>query len=328
MSDSENKRFLLTVAIPTYNRPKELDRLLSALVPQITPEVEVCIQDDGTNDETQTLVFKHFKGKEDNLIYVRGKKLGVDNAILLTIEHARGEYVWTFGDDDLMAPGAIEKVTSIVKKYPDITFVWVNFQAAHINKPVVDLGGDRFFRDRNEFLTSVNNRIGLLSTLILKKSEAMSAMPLAKENISSWWSLIILALEVLSKKGRFYFLQGPYITAYPTPEAELKAFGFHDLGFQGFGVNFYNAFELFRGKFDRKAVRRVLKLNFGSVWRGVIMGELRGAETTRGKVLKMIKLYWSYPECWIAAPLFLMPKPVLSFLYRAYKKVVKKGYRE
>ncbi len=328
MNDSKDRKFLLTVAIPTYNRPREIDRLLRGLVPQITPEIEVYIQDDGTNDETQAVVFRHFEGKEGGLTYVRGKKLGVDNAILLTVEHAHGGYVWTFGDDDEMAAEALEKVTSILKKHPNITFIWANFRAAYMDKPVIDLGGDKFFKDRNEVLTDVNNRIGLLSTLIFKKSEAMSAMPLARKNVGSWWSLIMLVLEVLSKDGKFYFLQGPYVTAHPTPPAELKAYGFHDLGFQGFAVNFYKIFGPFRKKFDRRAIRRVLKLNFGSAWRGVIMGELRGSETTRGKVGQMIKLYWSYPECWIAAPLFLMPRPVLAILYKLYKKVIRHGYRE
>jgi len=33
----------------------------------------------------------------------------------------------------------------------------------------------------------------------------------------------------------------------------------------------------------------------------------------------MFKLYWSYPECWIALPIMLMPLWVNRGLYRVYK---------
>ncbi len=39
----------------------------------------------------------------------------------------------------------------------------------------------------------------------------MPAMPLAKKKAGSYWLIIVLVLEVLSKDGKFYFLKGPYV---------------------------------------------------------------------------------------------------------------------
>jgi len=66
-------------------------------------------------------------------------------------------------------------------------------------------------------------------------------------------------------------------------------------------------------------VRKVIKKSFASLWRGMLVGWIGGWDTPKGKRWRMFKLYWSYPECWIALPIMLMPLWVNRGLYRVYK---------
>ena len=100
---------------------------------------------------------------------------------------------------------------------------------------------------------------------------------------------------------------------------EIRALGFHDNGFRVFGVNFFKILKEHERKLGRQAVRSVLKANLKSTWKGVVVSFLNGTETARDKTPQLLRLYWSYPEAWIAAFFFLLPKPALSFLYKTYK---------
>jgi abequosyltransferase len=109
-------RPLLTIAIPTYNRSKFLEELLAVLKPQMAEDfrVELLISDNASTDDTQLLLGELAKS---GLIfrYIKNKKnLGADKNILQCFEEAQGKYVWIFGDDDIILPGALKKIMRLL----------------------------------------------------------------------------------------------------------------------------------------------------------------------------------------------------------------------
>ena len=48
-----NNQILLSVCVPTYNRPTQFRRMLIGLMPQLTDEIELVIRDDSPNNETK-----------------------------------------------------------------------------------------------------------------------------------------------------------------------------------------------------------------------------------------------------------------------------------
>ncbi|MDP3015306.1 MAG: glycosyltransferase family 2 protein [bacterium] len=324
LNKASANNYLLSICIPTYNRPREFERLLFGLAPQITGEVELVIRDDSTDYATQEIFEKVKARRKWNFNYLKGEKIGVDAANLLLLERARGKYVWWFCDDDEMRPGAIARVLELIKKYPQISFMWANFDFQKLGNPAV-VRADGFFKDGNEILDTLGLNIGLTSTQIVKRERALPSLALAKKHIVGFsFAGLVPILYIISQPGDFYFLRGPYILCHPTtPEEFKKSFVKMDIieniAFSSYGIDFYDIMMEFKDKFSQGAIRKILSVNFASLWRGMLVAWVGGWDTPKGKRWRMFKYYWNFPEFWIAMPLFLMPLWVNKILFKIYK---------
>ncbi len=116
-----NNKILLSFAIPTYNRANSLEKLLNNVLPQakeLKDDVEICISDNGSTDNTREVV-AGFKNKYPDLTikYSKNKEnLGVDANIIKVADMCDGDFVWTFGDDDLIVSSGLNAVVSFLKK--------------------------------------------------------------------------------------------------------------------------------------------------------------------------------------------------------------------
>lgn len=109
---------ILTIGIPTYNRPKKLKQCLISIGKQkLTKDIEVLISIDGSTDDTEAIVKKFISSSKLNLRYIKNKKnLGFDHNIISIYKNSRGKYVWFLGDDDQMLTGAIKNMIKILKE--------------------------------------------------------------------------------------------------------------------------------------------------------------------------------------------------------------------
>jgi glycosyltransferase involved in cell wall biosynthesis len=325
MNDSF-KMPLLSICVPTYNRSVQFRRMLEGLMPQLTVETELVIRDDSSDESTKRVfdeLVEKFKPVA-KLNYFKGEKIGLDAANLFLLENAKGKYIWWFSDDDEFMPGAIARVLELVKKYSKITFIWANFGFEEIKNLAIDKK-DGFFKDRNDVLESLGSNIGFLSTLFFCREDAVLSLPLAKKHAVGFsFAGLIPVLHVLSGGGKFYFLRGPYVLCHPTTIQEIKEITIKENeikneGFKVYGIDFYNIIKEFEKKFDKKSVKKILAANFASLWRGMLVGWIGGWDTPKGKRWKMFKLYWNFPEFWLAIIPFLLPLWINKGLYRIYK---------
>lgn len=121
--NKETKKYLLSICIPTYNRWKELRRLISNIVNQksFCEKVQIFVYDDPSDDDTADIVAGYMK-QYNNIYYHRNnKRLWMMPSILDSIWKCSGEYVWLFWSDDIMWSWAIDTVLSIIRdKKPDL----------------------------------------------------------------------------------------------------------------------------------------------------------------------------------------------------------------
>lgn len=321
---------LLSFCIPTYSQPYEVDRLLLRLLPQVLPGMEVVICDDSPSDATEVIVRKYEKSfsiryfKKNPMFAAgqsggprkKGEKGGLDRAIIFLTQEARGKYVWWFGDD-VLNDGAIVKVIETVRRWPEISFLFVNFQNVVTGELPYQFGGDKPFRDANQVLEDIGGGgLGYISAVIFERAKAVSGLEASKKYIGSAYVNLYIVLHVLSQSGRLYYLEGPHFMSYPNPPEKMN-----DDGFEVFGVNLFHVVMSFSHAFRRKSIRTMLARNFHHVWRGVLVRWVTGYESPSGKRWPMFRLYWNFSEFWVAIPLLLLPLSVNRFLYRIYKNL-------
>jgi abequosyltransferase len=113
------KSILLSICIPTHDgRGNLLAELLASIFRQMDTElarlVEVCISDNGSQDNTRELITQAKSLSPCKLSYHRYVK----NEGLRNFQHvinmANGEYCWMVGSDDMLPPDSIRNVIGII----------------------------------------------------------------------------------------------------------------------------------------------------------------------------------------------------------------------
>jgi hypothetical protein len=93
------------------------------------------------------------------------------------------------------------------------------------------------------------------------------------------------------------------------------------------GINYTHISLDFRDAIDRSSYRKGIAEQFGRIWRAVVYERAIGLETgfasRTPKLRKMVTLYWSYPEFYVAFSLMLVPRPVLKVLFKAFQRLRK-----
>ena len=117
----------LSLCIPTHHgRCGTLREALDSILPQITPElhgrVEVCINDNASEDGTEALVAQ-LDGQYPGVIrYNRNaENLGFTRNLARVVQSAKGEFCWMFSSDDVMAPHGVARVLELLDEYPNLT---------------------------------------------------------------------------------------------------------------------------------------------------------------------------------------------------------------
>jgi glycosyltransferase involved in cell wall biosynthesis len=106
----------LSICIATRNRGEFIGETLRSIVDQCDERVEIVVIDGASTDNTEAVVIA-VQGKHPGLRYVKlATNGGVDRDFDIAVENAVGEYCWLMSDDDLLKPGAIDKVLGAIDK--------------------------------------------------------------------------------------------------------------------------------------------------------------------------------------------------------------------
>lgn len=102
---------LVTAIIPTHNRGALLKRAVDSVLAQTYPSIEIIIVDDGSTDDTPSVV-EELEVKHP-MIYIRhDQSKGAPAARNAGLNRASGRYVAGLDDDDEWLPERIEKLVS------------------------------------------------------------------------------------------------------------------------------------------------------------------------------------------------------------------------
>jgi len=296
----------------------ELKRALDSLLGQDLGEVEIVIRDDNPDSETEKIVSEYLTKLP--IRYFHMNKEGVDLAFMFVSKEATGDFVWWFGDD-VLCPGTIGRVVDILKRHKALDFMYVNSTDMSGNTYSVDINGSRHSTDRNEVLSELKDQLGFCSAMLFRKETLLSGMKKAEKFVGTSWVTLFLSLNTLSVGKLFYLLDGKNFLSESKPAGEARWYD----SFEVHGINYFLIAQEFKHFFDKYYFRKMLANKFGRAWRAVIVERALGFETgfasSSPKIGKMAKLYWSYPEFYIAFPLMLIPRLILRMFYVVYKGI-------
>ena len=98
----------LTVYVPTFQRP-ELSACLDSILPQLTADCRLIVSDNDPECSARALC------QDARVLYSHNYlNVGADGNCLRAMTATSDDYVWVFGDDDIMLPGAIDETLRLM----------------------------------------------------------------------------------------------------------------------------------------------------------------------------------------------------------------------
>lgn len=112
----------VSVIIPTYNRARLLPEAIDSVLAQTYGDHEIIVVDDGSTDNTLSLLEQY--GKQITLLRQENRGYGGSYARNLGIQHARGALIGFLDSDDRWLPHKLEAQVAALDHDPNLMWVY------------------------------------------------------------------------------------------------------------------------------------------------------------------------------------------------------------
>jgi abequosyltransferase len=315
----EKNEKVLTIAIPTYNGSKEIQILLDSIFSQLdnTKGVEILVSDNNSTDQTAVVVKKY----PDVVYYCNEINFGFDKNVALSIEKAKGEYVWVIGNDDFLELGAIKRVMEVLQTHKGIGAIFINFSLYDMKEEFyrkerwLDIHRDVHCSNADEFLSITNIAPNFLSSIVHNRRFFLDA-DYAKY-IGTFWIQYATLLDYLKTKEAYCIAKPYVVNAGNTIESEPNA--------NGVSLNILCNLmkvitDLPKDTYSIESVRKAQDKIRLFLTRKITSSKRLGLKVNYTILQRCIKYFGSKPYFWIAQlPLLILPKWFHSVIYKIYK---------
>ncbi|MDB5143946.1 MAG: hypothetical protein JWQ66_2659 [Mucilaginibacter sp.] len=107
---------LVSVCIPVYNAEKYVSEAIESVLNQTYSNIEVIIADDGSNDDTVSILHREFRN--ERVLFCRQKNKGAAAARNLAFLKSKGDFIKFLDADDLISAKTIESQVRAAIRYP------------------------------------------------------------------------------------------------------------------------------------------------------------------------------------------------------------------
>ena len=115
----------LSIIVPVYNAEKELPECLDAIISQKEADFELLLIDDGSKDNSWQVV-QEYAEKDSRIRTYHQENQGITATRRIAVNMTTGDYIWFIDDDDIIVPGSIAKLVSVLnEKEPDV--LWFGY---------------------------------------------------------------------------------------------------------------------------------------------------------------------------------------------------------
>jgi glycosyltransferase involved in cell wall biosynthesis len=304
---------VLTIGIPTYNGAGHIEQVIDSVLSQLTYidkySIEILINDNASDDHVWKIA-NTYKKIWPKLFYIYRNEVnvGYDRNVDLIFKRARGIFIWTLADDDIVSPGAIKKILSVLNFHPEVNLLFVGGtpNLNSLNEGVICHDGNTFFK-QSAF------RSGGISGNIIAKS-AWNAVDVSKYFDTGWVHFGVV-IEVASRSTSYIFNEA-LETEISGLHKKWAVKGLHlIIGLQLVEL-FKNMVPLGYSDECIRAARLLIKRNY---YRQICKAKAEGLAINFKSIRRFIDAYYMFPSFWmIDLPMLLMPRKLCWLIYRTY----------
>jgi glycosyltransferase involved in cell wall biosynthesis len=109
---------LVTIVIPTFNRPDQLPGAVESALGQTYGNIEVIVHDNGSDVDPRDILSSVSDPRLK--IFRNSTNLGVAKNFSLGLAKATGDYVGILGDDDRLEPDFVAKLVRPLEEHPEV----------------------------------------------------------------------------------------------------------------------------------------------------------------------------------------------------------------
>ncbi len=311
----------LSIAIPTYNRCELLRQTLDSVMCQVNEYVEVIVSDNASIDGTQEMM-KEYCNIHNVSYYRNDENLGMDRNFLTCLQRAKGQYVHLLSDDDILLPGAINKLLYFIEhENPDyinlnsFTYSTDVFNPCDMKPPRIQLDEDLITCDKSLFMGYIGVYITYISATVIKREHFVQL-----SNPEKYFGTYFLHAHLV-----FDMLRNNKSKIVVTKDAYLAAKNNNSGGFNLYEVWIKQYKKLLletavRNGFDKKLMKRMYVNDVNGFIRDSIL-KYSVTENTyeMEKRTILFRTTYMYPSVWVKTYKYaILPGRILKRIY--YKK--------
>ena len=307
---------LLSLCVPTYNRAGLLDQALRAVLDQITPEmagrVEIVVLDNASPDATPAVVaraqsdFPHLPLRALR----HPQNIGPDANFYAAVKQAQGEYVYLLSDDDILLPGAVARLLSLIQEHPGFDAFCLNIRpfvsdVDEARPPLLDLTQDAVLRGCDEALGLLGTLIGFMSIMAFNRSRVAARDYTDKVGTNFIQSFFFL--DVLAGGHGFVATAQPLLAQRAENAVGLNYF-------RVFVTSLHSVLAYAEESgYSRAVTRRIEAKNLVAVRHFVSSVKLHGLHADlwpgrRDAIHRLFRVYGFHPYLWlVVVPLMFFP---------------------
>jgi glycosyltransferase involved in cell wall biosynthesis len=199
---------LISIIIPTFNRGNLIVKTLDSIISQTCTNWECIIVDDGSNDDTVTLVNEISRKDKRVKIYNRPNNLpkGANSCRNYGFELSQGKFIQWFDSDDLMASNLLSKQLENIKNNNSNISI-CNFSFFRTKDNLFDFAEFNNLGSRNQILNDfIGGEIVLNTQTALFKKEFLK-FPLFNLELHRAQDLDFMYRSVKNNKNSFSILK-------------------------------------------------------------------------------------------------------------------------
>jgi glycosyltransferase involved in cell wall biosynthesis len=196
----------VSIIVPVYNVEQYLAKCLDSLVNQTLSNIEIIVVNDGSTDNSESIIYGYQKKYPEKLTYIKKSNGGLSSARNLGIQYASGEYIGCIDSDDYADITMFEKMYNKAKN-SDADFAECDYYHEYADKLIRKTGEIYELKDMLiKARTGAWNKI--IKRDIIKNSAIKYPIGLRYEDVEYFYKIVPYITKIgFVKEPLYYYVQ-------------------------------------------------------------------------------------------------------------------------